>query len=196
MSNRRRAILGRLAAALWVLAQPALVLASDAGHGGEHHVPSIADLTFPVINFTIYLFIVFKYLVPALREYLRRRREDVEQLVAGATASLDEAKRALADARQALAAIATETTAIKSDIVAAAETAATRLRAQAEETGRRRVADAQLLAEQERRRAIAELRAEIATLATATAEERIRGALSPNDHRAFVEQFLAEAPAR
>jgi F0F1-type ATP synthase membrane subunit b/b' len=53
-----------------------------------------------------------------------------------------------------------------------------------------------LLAEQERRRAWAEIRADVARDATELAEQRIRAVLTPDDQRTFVEQFLKDAATR
>jgi F-type H+-transporting ATPase subunit b len=178
---------------LLAVLHPVLALASEAGHGA-HQAPSIGELLFPVINFSIYLAIVVVYVVPAVREYLRQRHA---QIVAAA----DEAKTALADAERALAAatnrlgtIEEECTGLRDDVVATATQQAVRLHEQARASGERRLRDAGLLAEQERRRALGDVRAEIAGLATRLAEERIRAALGPDDQRAFVDQFLKEAP--
>jgi len=99
-------------------------------------------------------------------------------------------------ARTRASTVATERDGIRRAIVAAATRQAERLRVQAEETGKRRVADAVLVAEQERRRAVQEVRAEVATLATQLAESRLRAALTSDDQRAFIQRFLAEAPTR
>ena len=51
------------------------------------------------------------------------------------------------------------------------------------------------MAEQEKRRARAGVRADIAKLATDLAEGQIRAALTADDQRAFVQQFLKDASA-
>lgn len=171
---------------------PAVLFAEEHAH----HEPDAGDLLFPAINFAIYAFIIVRYLIPAMREYLRRRGADVRQSVTEASAALTTAEREAAEAQRRLATIAAEATSIRQDLVDAATAYGERLRAQAEELGKRRVVDAAVLAEQERRRAMDEVRAETAALATKLAEERIRAALSPADQRGFVERFLAEAASR
>ncbi|HEY2387290.1 MAG TPA: ATP synthase F0 subunit B [Candidatus Binatia bacterium] len=174
------------------------VLAAEEGaetHGGEHeHVPGIGDLLFPAINFALFAVILVKYVVPNLRVSLQRRASDITDAAASSRAVLQEAEGAMTAARSRMQGVAAEREAIRNDLVTAANRHAERVHQQAEETGKRRLADAELVAEQERRRALAEVRAEIAASATALAESRLRASLSSDDQRTFVQQFLKDAP--
>ena len=168
--------------------------AGAASHeSAEHHAPSVGELLFPAINFTVYLFIVVRFVVPAMREYLRRRHSEVIQAQSESAAALTRAQSELTSSKARLADLKAEADGIRQDLVAIAVRQAERLKVQAEETGARRLADAALLAEQERRRALATLRGEIASEATRLAEGKIRGALTAEDQRRFVRQFLKEA---
>lgn len=176
------------------LLAPVFAFASEAH--GKAHAPSIGELLFPAINFAIYAVIVVRYVIPALREYLRRRSSDVAAAAAEARAALSAAEEARTAAKTRRAAIAAECENVRRDLEIVANRQAERLQAGAEATGKRRVADAAVVADQERRRAFDNVRAEIATLATEIAESRIRSALSDSDQRAFVEGFLKDAPSR
>jgi len=173
--------------------------ASNAQHGAEthhesgHHTPALGDLLFPAINFSIYLVIIVRFVIPAMREYLRRRRADIAQVASESSAALASAEQAVNATKVRLASLKSEADGIRQDLVAIAERQAQRLIAEAEETGNRRLADASLVAEQERRRAGAEIRADIARAASALAEERIRAVLTPDDQGTFVRQFLKDA---
>ena len=158
-----------------------------------HHAPALSDLFIPAINFSIYLFIVIRYVIPAMREYLRRRHADIVQAESESAAALIKAEQSLAGSKARLAGLETEANAIRQDLVAIATRQGERLVAQAEESGKRRLDDAGLVAEQERRRALADIRAEVAAKATALAEGRIRSALTADDQRTFVQQFLKDA---
>ncbi len=194
-------------AGLLAIAGPAsLHAASDAGsdshqeaaahHDAAHHVASVGDLLFPALNFAIYLVIVIRYLIPAMREYLRRRRADIMEAESESSAALARAEQSVAVSKARLAALPAEADAIRQDLITIATRQAERLVAQAEESGSRRLTDAALVAEQERRRAMADVRAEIATAATTLAERKIRAALTPDDQRSFVQQFLTDATPR
>jgi F0F1-type ATP synthase membrane subunit b/b' len=166
-------------------------------HGdAHHHAPAVSDLLFPAINFAIYSVIVVVYVIPAMREFLRRRSADVAQAQSEAGAALARAEDELASKKARLAGLTAEADGLRQDLIAIATRQGERLKAQAEESGARRVADASLLAEQERRRAWAEIRADVARDATELAEQRIRAVLTPDDQRTFVEQFLKDAATR
>jgi F-type H+-transporting ATPase subunit b len=186
----------RLAATVAVIAAaPSWALtAGDAGHGA-HHAPTLGDLLLPVINFTIFLLVLVRYVLPELRLYLRRRREQAVATATESAAALAAAEQTLVASQERRAALAAECESICRDRVAAATRQAERLRAEAEASGTRRLGDAALLAEQERRRALDAVRAEIAAVAAALAERRIRAALAPDDQRAFVRRFLEDAAA-
>jgi len=195
MSGRRALAAVCAPAALTLL--PAAVLAVEGGaHHAEHHAPGLDTLLFPVINFALFAFIIARYVVPAIRQYLQQRREQIVAAAGSATTALAEAERRVSAASDRLAHVEVEGAAIREDLITTARQQSERLREIAEETGARRLTDAGLLAEQERWRALGDVRAEVAALATRLAEERIRGALGPDDQRAFVAQFLRDAVAR
>ncbi|MEO6025456.1 MAG: hypothetical protein ABIR79_01130 [Candidatus Binatia bacterium] len=167
-----------------------------AEHPEGHHAPALSDLLLPAINFSIYLFIVVRFVIPAMREFLLRRHSDVVQAESESSAALASAERRLSASKARLGGLAAEANSIRQDLLAIANRQAERLVAQAEESGKRRLADAALVAEQERRRAFGDIRAEVAAKATALAEGRIRSALTADDQRIFVQQFLKDAAPR
>ena len=192
-SHARRWRLAGVMALVATMVAPALVWAAGGGHGDHHHAPSITDLFFPAINFSIYLAIVIIYVIPAIRQYLSQRHQQIVESANEAKKALTDAEQAEAEAKQRLAGIDAECTSLRNDLVEAATQQSKRAREDAEANGQRRLKDAGLLAEQERRRALGNVRAEIAALASSLAEERIRKALGPDDQRTFVRQFLEEA---
>lgn len=162
----------------------------------HHHAPALSDLLFPAINFAIYLVIVIRFVVPAMREFLRRRRADVAQAESEGSAALAHAEQGLNERKSRLTGIKAEADGLRQDLLAIATRQGERLTAQAEDSGKRRVVDAALLAEQESRRALGEVRSELAREAADLAEQRIRTALTPDDQRIFVQQFLKDATTR
>lgn len=188
---------------VWGTSGALLATAQEAGdahhaaageeHHEAHHAPAISDLIIPAINFSIYLFIVIQYVIPAMREFLRRRQADIVQAESESAAALAKAEQSVAASKKRLSSLQSEANGIRQDLEVIATRQAERLLAQAEEGGKRRLADAALVAEQERRRALADIRAEVAAKATALAETRIRSALTADDQRIFVQQFLKDA---
>jgi len=112
---------------------------ASAEHGeAEHHAPGVGDLLFPAINFVIYLGVIIRFVIPAMRDYLRRRRADIVQSGAESSALLATAEKDLAACQARLARLPTEASGIREDLVAIATRQGERLKAQAEETGTRR----------------------------------------------------------
>mgnify|MGYP003693728657 CR=1 FL=1 len=69
------ALLLTVASPLAVTATAAAEEHHEAATGHEasgHHAPSIGDLMFPAINFAIYLVIIVRFVIPAMRDYLQR----------------------------------------------------------------------------------------------------------------------------
>ncbi len=208
MTRGRLAAVAATLALLWAIGGATPIVAAaepadshhaataGAAHAEHEHVPSLRDLLFPAINFAVYLVIVVRFVIPAMRDYLRQRRSDAVETASQASEALSQAERVVAANRQRLGVVGTEADQITQDLVAIATRHGERLVTEAEESGTRRLADARLMAEQERRRAIEGIRSEIATAAVGMAEQKIRTVLTPADQRSFVEQFLKDAAAR
>src|SRR5688572_23273037 len=95
MKSHLRKVVG-FVIALFFLLLPAVLWAVEEGHGGHgeghgEHGPHISQLVFPAINFLIFAFVLWKFVIPAVREAIRQRREKITQ-------ALDEAKRAKEEA--------------------------------------------------------------------------------------------------
>jgi F-type H+-transporting ATPase subunit b len=177
----------------FTLLHAAVAFGADHGDAG-HAAPSIGDLLLPAINFSLFLVIIVRYVVPAVRQYFRQRQTEITDAVEQARALLAAATEARAAAEARRTRLATESETIRKDLVTAAAAQAERTRARADDNGRRRLADATLVAEQERRRALQAIRDEVAALATERAERAIRSALSADDQRRFLRDFLADVP--
>jgi F-type H+-transporting ATPase subunit b len=177
------------------LTHAAPLLASEAGHGGAQ-AARLSSLLFPAINFAIFAVIIARYVVPALREHLRRRSADIAAVAEEARAALVAAQEALATVERQRTGLAAESESIRHDLAAVASRQAQRLLVHTEESAQRRLADAALVAEQERRRALEAVRAETAAAAAEIAEVRIRAALTPHDQEAFVRRLLTDVTTR
>ncbi len=160
-------------------------------HGG--HVPTLADLLWPAINFAIFVALLVRFLRAPIREYFRARTARLrEALEAGA--------RARAEAEALRAALAQDTR----DLPALRERLRADLRATAErgrqtivdlgrEAAVRMRTDARLLAEQEFVAARQAVRAEVIEEAVRHATAIIRDALRPDDQERLVHEFVADA---
>ena len=76
---------------------------ASAVGGGEHHGPSIHDLWFPLGNFLIYAFILVKFALPLVRDFLKTRREEVVSMIVQASAKKQAAEAFVSDYRTKIA---------------------------------------------------------------------------------------------
>lgn len=179
-----------------ILATATVAAASEATHGGEGaHGPDQAawlSLGFSFFNFFLFVFLLYRYAWPALRDFLASRHDEV----AAAMAAADQARRASEAIRKEFAdkeAALEETrrrmieeirqgaAADREKALREAEAAATRLRAEAERQ-----------AEHDLARARRELRAEAAKLAADLAEKEVVSRITDADRSRLVREFVQE----
>jgi len=54
----------------------------------EHHAPSLTQILFPLGNFLIYAYIIKRFALPVVRDFLRSRRAEILTSIQGASACL------------------------------------------------------------------------------------------------------------
>ena len=180
--------MSRLALSLSAFLVSAPAFAAEA----EEHAASVSELLFPLINFLIFLFLIYKFVLPLARDYFNKRRADI----AAAVSEGEEAKRKgealLAEYRSRLARLGDELGSIRDALRADGEREKAKLLAETAETAERIKADADFLADQEVRLARQELRKEIVESAERTAEGLLRENLTDADQKRIVNEFVSE----
>ena len=197
MKSHLRKVVG-FATTSFLLLLPAVLWALEEGHGGngeghgEHHGPSISELVFPTINFLIFLFILWKYVIPPVRSALRQRREKI-------ALELDEAKRAKEEAeslrreyKQKLAGLAAEQEKMRVQALEAAERERSRIVEEARQMAERVKNEAQQIAQREIEEARRILRQDVANQAVQMATALVQSRLTQADHRKFVQDLVTE----
>jgi F-type H+-transporting ATPase subunit b len=174
----------------------ALLIAQAEGgeeEGGSFLVsPSLGLMIWTLLLFTATFLVLAKFVFPRITEALDRRRLTIERSLDEAARSKQEADELLAEYRARLR----EAREQAEDITARARKAADSLADEAKAAGA--VQREELLAaarrdiEAETRRALEEIRKEVANLTVLATEKVTRGALRPEDHRSLIEQALGE----
>lgn len=159
------------------------------------HVPTIADLLWPAINFTIFVTLLVRALSGPLREFFRERAERLREELAAGTRARSEAEALRAELAKDLADLPALRERLKADLRATAERERDKLLAQAKQTADRIRKDALLLAEQEAGSARRILRDETVAAALREATTLVGGALQVPDHERFVREFIVDAGA-
>ena len=171
--------------AIFAVAQ-AWASASEA----EHHAPSIHDIWFPLANFLIFAFIIVRYALPLVRNFLQSRRDAVLATVREAAAKKQQAEAIVRDYRGRLAQVEQESQTIVASLRAEGERERGKLLSDAQMLAAKIKEDARFLADQEVRMARQKIREEIAAEAEARASELVQRHLSAADQGRLVEDFI------
>ena len=170
-----------------------VLLAAEEGGGGSFLVsPSLGLMIWTLLAFGITLYLLNKLAFPRIAAALDRRRVAIEESIDAANRAKQEADQTLEEYRARLR----EAREQAEDIVARARKAADNLadetKAQASQQREELLAQARRDIEHETRRALDELRREVADLTVAATEKITRKSLNEEDHRRLIEEALSE----
>jgi F-type H+-transporting ATPase subunit b len=169
-----------------------VLAASDSGGGSFLVSPSIGLMIWTLLAFGITLYLLNKLAFPRIAEALDRRRVAIEESIDSAHRAKQEADELLEEYRARLR----EAREQAEDIVARARKAGENLkdetRAEASKQREEMLAGARRDIEHETRRALEELRREVADLTVLATEKITRKSLNEEDHRRLIEDALSE----
>ncbi|HEX9452733.1 MAG TPA: ATP synthase F0 subunit B [Candidatus Binatia bacterium] len=179
------------AAKLLELFVTAQVWAGEAAeHGAEHHAPSINDIWFPLGNFLIYLFIIVKFALPLVRDFLKSRRAEVVSTIAEASAKKQAAEAIVNDYKTKIAGLDKEIQSMQAALRDEGEREKAKLLTEAQTTAVKIKEDAQFLADQEVKIAKQKVRQDLADQAESAARELVQRNLSVADQVRLADEFL------
>jgi F-type H+-transporting ATPase subunit b len=170
-----------------------VLVAAEEGGGGNFLVsPELGLMIWALLAFGATLFLLNKLAFPRIAEALDRRRRAIEESIEAAERSKREADELLDEYRARLR----EAREQSEDIVARARKAADNLadetKAEASKQREELLAAARRDIEHETRRALDELRREVADLTVTATEKITRKSLTEEDHRRLIEDALSE----
>jgi len=161
-----------------------------AAGGAEHHAPPITDVIFPALNFLIYAFIIFKYALPAVRGFLKNRREEVIATMTQASAKKAAAQALVDEYKTKLAAVDREVQILQATLRDEGERDKAKLIGDANAMAAKIKEDARVLADQEAKMARQKIREEMAIQAEATARALLQRNLSVEDQNRLADEFI------
>ncbi len=168
--------------------------AAGAAGGGAHDV-DIFNLTFPLINFLIFLYIIKRLVVPRLRIHVSDRRAKILGAIQSAAEEKAKAVALVHDYRERMDQLEDTTREIRDGLRTEAEREKDKLMRDARELGDKLRADVQFLTEQEQKIAKQQLRMDIARLARDAAQRTIQANLKTTDQDLLVDRFLQQIEA-
>jgi F-type H+-transporting ATPase subunit b len=169
------------------------VLAAEESGGGSFLVsPDVGLMIWTLVVFVISMYILSKVAFPRIQQALDKRQKAIEDAIDTAERTRTEADRLLQEYRERLA----EARQQADDIVARARKTAENNEAEALGVARRKreemMAATRRDIEQETRRAIQEIRNEVADLTVMATEKVTRKTLTEADQKKLVEEALSE----
>src|ERR687893_1474753 len=170
-----------------------VLLAAEEGGGGSFLVsPSLGLMIWTLLAFAITLYLLNKLAFPRIAEALDRRRQAIEESIEASQRAKEEADQLLEEYRARLR----EAREQAEDIVArarkAAETAEQDAKVEAKQYREELLEQTRRDIETETRRALEEIRKEVADLTVIATEKVTRKSLTPDDHRRLIEEALRE----
>jgi F-type H+-transporting ATPase subunit b len=170
-----------------------LVFAAEEEGGGSFLVsPNVGLMIWTLLAFGATLYLLNKLAFPRIAEALDRRRKAIDESIDHAERTKREADELLGEYRARL----TEAREQAEDIVTRARRAADSLadesKAEAQQQREELMEKARRDIEAETRRALDEIRKEVANLTVVATEKVTRKSLTPDDHRRLIEEALGE----
>jgi len=156
----------------------------------EHHAPSITQILFPLGNFLIYAYIIKRFALPVVRDFLRSRREGILTSIESAAENKTQAEAVVSSYQAKLAGIQREVDAIQAELRADGEREKSKLIGEAETLATKIKEDASFLADQEVKTARQKIRFDMAVQAESTARELLGRHLLPGDQDRLAEDFI------
>src|SRR5215208_1572822 len=170
-----------------------LLAATEESGGGSFLVsPSIGLMIWTLLAFGITLYLLNRLAFPRIAAALDRRRMAVEESIQAAERAKQEADELLQEYRARLREAREQAEDIVTRARKAAENVADETKVQATRQREELLAGARRDIEHETRRALDELRKEVADLTVLATEKITRKSLTEEDHRRLIEEALSE----
>lgn len=171
----------------------AVLLAASSSGGGSFLVsPSLGLMIWTLLAFGITLYLLNKLAFPRIAAALDRRRVAIQESIEAAQRAKQEADELLEEYRARLREAREQADDIVTRARKAAENIADETKVQATKQREELLAAARRDIEHETRRALDELRKEVADLTVMATEKITRKSLTDEDHRRLIEEALSE----
>jgi len=161
--------------------------------GGNFLVtPEVGLMIWTLISFGVAMFLLRKFAYPRIQTALEKRARAVAESIDAAERTRKEADQILQEYRERLREAREQADEIVSRARKAADKTQDEARITAKETREEMLSDARRDIEQETRRAIGQIRREVADLTVIATEKVARKTLNDDDHRRLIDEALQE----
>jgi F-type H+-transporting ATPase subunit b len=172
-----------------------IVLATSEGGGGGGNflvTPELGLMLWTLLAFGVSMYLLRKLAYPRIQSALEKRARAVAESIDAAERTRKEADQILNEYRERLREAREQADEIVSRARKAADKTADEARIHAKETREEMLDDARRDIEQETRRAIGQIRREVADLTVVATEKVARKTLNEDDHKRLIDEALQE----
>jgi F-type H+-transporting ATPase subunit b len=166
--------------------------ASEEGGGSFLVSPGLGLMIWTLILFFVVFFVLRKYAFPQIGDFLEKRANAIRENIEAAEKQREEADKILAEYRERLKEAREQAEDIVSRARKASEAAIAEAAAEGKAKREELVAAARKDIEGETKRALEQIRNEVADLTVLATEKVTRKSLDDADHRRLVEEALSE----
>jgi F-type H+-transporting ATPase subunit b len=158
--------------------------------GAEHHAPSIHGIWFPLANFLIFAYIIKRFALPLVRDFLKSRRTEILAAIEEAAERKRRAEALVQEYKARLMRLDQEVQSIHESLRADGEREKSKLLKEAGAIAAKIKEDAHFLADQEVKIARQQVREEIASQAVTAAQALVQRHISAADQDRLAEEFV------
>ena len=165
---------------------------ASASHGEEEGIThsQVMNFIWDCLNFTILAIVLVKYLRKPISDALRGRTDSIRTAFDELEIKRLDAERKYAEYEKKVSGMDAEAESILKSFVEQGETEKAKIIAQAQDAAERIKAQAELYVHQELSKARGQLQVEIAEMAVKMAEDMIRKNISEQDHHRLISEYL------
>ncbi len=175
-----------LAGLLWILVTASVAFASE----GAHHEISLKMEIFRIINFAVFVWLLYKFAGNAVKKYFTERRENISRSLEEAKKVREEAQRMYNEAKAKVENLESEVKAILSNAEKEKEEQVARIREETEKMVQRIKEQAKATVNLEVERAKLELQQEAIDLAVEVAQKLLQEKITPEDQKRLLSDYI------
>jgi len=160
----------------------------EGGHNGLNFLPVI----FQIINFFLFLLVLYKWALPRTKTFFTKRSQDIQQSLKEAEKAKNLAEKRLKEYKEKLFSIDKEVENIRRLAEKEGRREKAKIITEAEKEAETIKKQAKAIAQQEIKKAKEELRREVVKLSLEKAEKTIKDGINKNDQARLIKEYIKQ----
>ena len=184
----------RIIIIVWLLLFVGNGIGVAAEGAGQHH-STLLPFVFQVINFLIFLFVLYKFALPRIRGFFAERSLKIRQSIEEAEAARNAAEQKLRECEKKLEALDKQIQDIRALMKEEGAAEKEKIQKEAQKEAENVASQARIIVDQEIGRAKYELKAELIRLSFEEAEKAINTSITKEDQVRLIREYIKDLTA-